>query len=131
MMEKQMSDVQAATKVGIFWMVGDRLIAAGCELQDGEPAGDWIDYPGGHADYWERWQEAGRQWLIQHDLPLEILSSEYDEHPRGRIVFDRRAGHFLLYADRRLQTANRLGQIKRAFGLGNATVKVLSDPHYR
>lgn len=126
-----MNDTPAAPKIGIFWMVGDRLIAAGCPLEEGEQAGDWIDYRGGHADYWERWQEAGRAWLARHDLPLEILSSEYDEHPRGRIVFDRRAGHFLLYADRRLQTVRRIDRIKQAFGLDDDTVRILSDPHYR
>lgn len=117
-------------QVGIFWMVAGQLVAAGCRLEDGELAGDWIDYPGGHADYWERWQEAGRAWLVRHGLPLDILSSEYDEHPRGRIVFDRRFGGFILYADRRLQKPERLNRIKQAFGLRDA-VKIMSDPHYR
>jgi hypothetical protein len=117
--------------VGIFWVVGDALVAAGCSIAEGEQAGDWIDYPGGHADYWERWQEAGAAWLTQHGLPAAILSSEYDEHPRGRIVFDRRGGCFLLYADRRLQTPATITRIRQAFGLGEQTTRVLSDPHYR
>lgn len=117
-------------KVGIFWMVGDHLVAAGCHVKEAEITEDWADYPGGHADYWDRWREAGRGWLVRHGLPLEILSSEYDEHPRGRIVFERRSHCFLLYADRRLHTVHRLSSIRKAFELGH-NVKIFRDPHYR
>ncbi len=117
--------------VGIFWMLGGALVAAGCILEEAEQAGDWIDYPGGHADYWERWQMAGSSWLTKNGLPLEILTTEYDDHPRGRIVFDQRANCFLLYADRRLQTSVTLDMIKQTFFLADYDTKVLSDLHYR
>lgn len=117
--------------VGIFWWVGDRLLASGCTLGDAEPADDWLDYPGGHAEHWDRWQAAGAAWLRRNAFPVAIMSSEYDEHPRGRIVFDRHHGKFLLYADRRLQTPDTLLEIKTVFGLACENVEVLSDEHYR
>jgi len=121
----------ATAMVGIFWWVEDRLVAAGCPLGDAEAGGEWLDYTGGHAEHWERWREAGRGWLLANELPLLILSSEYDDHPRGRIVFDRSTGRFLLYADLRLQDPDRIAAIKRTFGLDRSTVIVESDPHYR
>jgi len=75
--------------------------------------------------------EGGARLLIAMTYPLVILTSEYDEHPRGRIVFDRRADCFLLYADRRIQTKVRLDAIREAFGLSRRQVAVKGDPHYR
>jgi hypothetical protein len=117
--------------VGIFWWIGDRLLAAGCSLADAEPADDWLDYQGGHAEHWDRWREAGATWLGRNNFPIEILSSEYDEHPRGRIVYDRRSSCYLLYADIRLQNKERLHEIMTVFNLMAETVSVRSDPHYR
>jgi hypothetical protein len=117
--------------VGIFWRIGNRLLASGCALDDAEAADDWLDYPGGHAEHWDRWQSAGAGWLRRNAFPIAIMATEYDEHPRGRIVYDRRACKFLLYADRRLQSAEVLVEIKTVFGLLAEQVEVLGDPHYR
>ena len=120
-----------APKVGIFWFVGSKMVASGCGLEAAEVADDWLDYPGGHAEHWDEWRAAGSAWLKYNGMPVEILSSEYDEHPRGRIVYDRRKRRFLLYADRRLQTSGRLAEICGTFALPDGAVDVLSDPHYR
>ena len=117
--------------VGIFWFVGTRLLACGCNLDDAESADDWLDYPGGHSEYWDRWRAAGGTWLKRHGLPADIMSTEYDEHPRGRNVFNRKTCRFLLYADRRLQTDERIAEIRNAFALPAEEVEVLSDPHYQ
>jgi len=121
----------SAGQVGIFGWIGDRLLAAGCSLEDAEPADDWLDYPGGHAEHWDRWRDAGAVWLRRNDFPIEIVTSEYDDYPRGRIVYDKRRGLFLLYADRRLQTKERLLEMMSVFCLSAETVCVLSDLHYR
>ncbi|ANC88642.1 hypothetical protein [Sphingomonas sp. NIC1] len=115
--------------VGIFWMVDDVLVAAGCELEDAARYGDCLTFDGGHAEHWERWQEAGGHWLAKNGLPARILTTEYDEHPRGRIV--KEPGGFVLYADQRLQSPARITAICERFGLGRAAVLVRSDPHYR
>lgn len=38
---------------------------------------------------------------------------------------------FVLYADRRLHTPNRLAEIRKRFGLLEAPCLVCSDTHYR
>lgn len=78
-----------------------------------------------------RWQEAGGSWLRANGLPQSILTTEYDDHPRGRIVFDQNLDQFILYADRRLQTPNCLNAIKSRFNLLAARTTIRSDQHYR
>ena len=112
-------------------MIRSNLVATGCTLESGDHAADWVDYPGGHADYWERWQDAGENWLHAHNLPVDILSSEYDDHPRGRILYDLKSKRFILYADERLQNAPTIRTIKAKFGLLREAVTVRSDLHYR
>lgn len=114
--------------VGIFWMVGGDLVAAGCAVDEASPYGDCLTYDGGHAEHWERWQAAGARWLADHHLPLAILSTEYDQHPRGRIV--REPECFVIYADRRLQRPGDLSAIRARFGLDQMPVVVRSDSHY-
>lgn len=115
--------------VGIFWMVGDCLVAAGCSLREASPYGDCLTYDGGHAEHWDEWQVAGGAWLRRHHLPLTILSTEYDDHPRGRIVHA--SGTFIIYADRRLQARDALASIRTRFGLLDQSTEVQSDDHYR
>jgi hypothetical protein len=115
--------------VGIFWLVDDVLVAAGCAVEQAAQYGDCLTYDGGHADHWERWQKAGGRWLTEHGLPAAILTSEYDAHPRGRII--KEPAGFVLYADRRLQTAPRIAVIRKRFELENEVVTVRSDEHYQ
>ena len=63
--------------------------------------------------------------------PVRIVSTEYDEWPRGRIVYETMSQRFVICADRRLQAPDTIDAIKTAFGLGEATVIVKSDLHYR
>ena len=63
--------------------------------------------------------------------PKRIVSTEYDDWPRGRIVYETLARRFVIYADRRLQAPDTIDVIKAAFGLGDAEVIVKSDLHYR
>lgn len=117
------------SSVGIFWCVGETLVAVVCPLEDAVSYGDCLTYDGGHAEHWEKWQEAGAGWLRKNALPAGIATSEYDEHPRGRIV--KEPDLFVLYADRRLQTPERLAEIRQRFGLLDATCVVRGDSHYR
>lgn len=115
--------------VGIFWLVDGVLVAAGCPVEAASPYGDCLTYDGGHADHWERWQQAGARWIKDHDLPPVILMSEYDDHPRGRVV--KAAEGFVIYADRRLQNSKNIKLICGHFGLDQGKVTVKNDAHYR
>lgn len=118
-----------AASVGIFWQVEGKWVAAGCSVDEASPYGDALTYDGGHAEHWERWQEAGGRWLAEHGLPQAILTSEYEEHPRGRVV--KTPACFVIYADRRLLSSQSLAEIVALFSLESEVVKSSPDSHYR
>ena len=115
--------------VGIFWFVDGVLVSKGCPLSEAFEYGDCLTFEGGHAEAWDHWQSLGAAGLAKGELPASILTSEYDEHPRGRIV--KEPNRFVLYADRRLQTKTRIEKICARFELPRSETIVRSDPHYR
>jgi hypothetical protein len=83
--------------IGIFWLVqtlkGEtRLLAAGCPLDQAEPYGDCLTYGPGHYETWARWR---RDRTVDHALRALVRSYEYEDWPRGRIVFDRSRDLFI------------------------------------
>jgi hypothetical protein len=86
-----------APHVGIFWVVQaePRLLAAGCPLDQAEPYGDCLTYGPGHYETWAQWR---RDRTVEPGLRALVRSYEYEDWPRGRIVFDRSRDLFVLYA---------------------------------
>lgn len=120
-------------QVGIFWIVktaaGDeRLLAAGCLLADAEPYGDCLTYGPGHYDIWEQWRMAPN---VDPPLRAIVLAHEYEDWPRGRIVFDQLGERFILYADRKLMVPDRIVRIRACFRLPAEGVAVEGDLHYQ
>jgi len=117
--------------VGIFWLVDGVLVIDRSSLADAEPYGDCITHPAGHYERWEDWRALGGAKRISAGYPNCIGSTEYEQWPRGRIVFETSMRRFVLYADRRLQQPAIIAALKSAFGLSGAEVIVKSDSHYR
>ena len=122
--------------VGIFWQVPDAA-GAPCLVVDSEPLvraepyGDFLTHARGHYDVWSGWQRRGARFLKASGWPLAILTTEYENHPRGRVVLHLPTNTFWIYTDRRLQTAATIAQIKSALGLTLESCLVKSDAHYR
>lgn len=117
--------------VGIFWRVGGVLVTDRSTLAEAEAYGDCLTHATGHYELWEQWRRLGAARLAALGLPAQIASTEYDEWPRGRIVYERPSGRFVLYADSRLQAPDTIAALKTAFGLDGAEAVVESDLHYR
>jgi hypothetical protein len=117
--------------VGIFWRVSDYLVVDRSALSDAEPYGDCLTHAMGHYDRWQQWQALGEAKLTSGGLPKSILSTEYDEWPRGRVVYETASKFFIVYADRRLQKPSIVAALKAGFGIVTATVRIRSDLHYR
>ena len=117
--------------VGIFWRVGDVLVVDRSTLDEAEPYGDCITHAAGHFERWEEWQASGSARLVSKGYPAAIASTEYDEWPRGRVIYETLTRRFVIYADRRLQSREVVDALKQAFGLGAADTVVRSDSHYR
>ena len=117
--------------VGIFWRVDGFVVIDRSTLDAAEPYGDCLTHAAGHYERWLEWQLLGAPGLRALGYPGAIATTEYDEWPRGRIVYEVVLRRFVLYADRRLQKPEIIAALKGAFGLSDAEVVVRSDPHYR
>lgn len=131
LLPKPLSSALPEPAVGIFWFVNGVLVAVGVAVSRADRYGDCLTYDGGHAELWEAWSMAGPVWLRGHALPAAILSTEYDAHPRGRVIFDERQQSFMIYADRRLQRPAQIALLQERFGLKSVSTTVLGDSHYR
>ncbi len=124
----------ASPAIGIFWVLIERggppqVLEDRVSVDRGEPYGEFLTY-GGHYEYWERLSALGAPELRRRGLPAAVVWSEYEEWPRGRIVFHRPTSRFIVYADRRLRPRPILGLVLARFGLQDHDVRVLDDPHY-
>jgi hypothetical protein len=63
-----------------------RLLSAGCPLDQFEPCGDCLTYGPGHYESWAQWR---RDKTVDPALRAIVRSCEYEDWPRGRIVFNR------------------------------------------
>jgi hypothetical protein len=120
-------------EVGIFWQVWNRtypaLITDRVPVDEAEAYGDFQTH-GAHAEYWEKLASMSPRALREEGLPGVILTTEYDQWPRGRVVFNRETGRFTLYADPKLQAPSTIETITAHFHLPTDRVDVRSDAHY-
>jgi len=95
-------------RVAIFWLVKGALIFDATPIDEAERYGDCKNHPRGHIDRWKQMQMAG---LVSRDV-------EYEQFPRGRIVFSMKTGTFLLLADRCiLKKVSLVKKIMKQLGL--------------
>jgi hypothetical protein len=111
--------------------VNDIVVLERSTLDEAEPYGDYLTHPVGHHERWEEWQGLGKTGLSALGCRAIIAITEYEEWPRGSIVYEETMDFFVIYADKRLQNPETIGLVKTAFGLGNADAIVRSDDLYR
>jgi hypothetical protein len=115
--------------VGIFWAMQEpgspaTLVEHRCSLEEAEPYGTMLTCPHGHYEIWEQWRKAG--------AGPAIVASEYEEWPRGRIVYDMEKDRFILYADQKiLRDPALMASIQKRFGLPTERTDAKRDNHYR
>jgi len=121
--------------VGIFWALqppqsATILIDHRCMLHIAESYGDMLTCPHGHYDLWEEWRKnAGEIPAAARTL---VGGCEYEDWPRGRVVFDTVTRRFTCYADMKiLRRADLLAIIYDTFGLPAARTEAKWDSHYR
>ena len=119
--------------LGIFWVLqmpnGEaQLLAVGCPMDQAETYGDCLTYGPGHYETWAQWR---RGTHIDPVLRAIVRAYEYEDWPRGRIVFDRSRNLFILYADSKLLTPATIGRIETQFHLPAERTEVQSDLHYQ
>jgi hypothetical protein len=108
--------------VGIFWRFRRRLVIDATPLSSAELYGFCLTHPRGHHSHWTDLQNNGQ-------VPKDV---EYEEPPRGRVLFDKRRDRFVLLADRCiLSRRDVVRQIMTQMHLPEAQTDVDTDAHYR
>lgn len=60
-----------------------------------------------------------------------VRRHEYDDVPRGRVVYQTDERVFWIYADRTLLNLAAISEVKALFGLEGIDCILRTDPHYR
>ena len=107
-------------KVGIFWVFKGKLLAATYPLQDGEEYGDAINGLTDHVKYWPQFQK----------LHPELRQLEYQDVPRGRVLFMQPTGKFHVYMDKTLHSLKNKRALIKKFELPGPSTQFLMDAHY-
>jgi hypothetical protein len=127
--------IHSGSFVGIFWAVPEKretpvILAHRCSLKEAEPYGGMRTCPHGHHEVWEHWR-GGTKGRPDAAASL-IATSEYEEWPRGRIVYDAERDRFIIYADGQiLRRHDLLAAIHERFGLPRGCAEARPDDHYR
>ena len=121
--------------LGIFWRVpydGEfTLLLDKLPVVEAELYGACLTFPCGHAETWERWRALTGRERRRIGVPDVVMTCEYDDFPRGRIVADRKRKSFTVYADSKLHASPWLTMIIEAFGLDPLRCVLMMDGHYR
>jgi hypothetical protein len=129
----QSRDYPEDAYVGPYWLVCDdsgkvRLIAHRCSLADAEEYGDCLTCPHGHYDLWEGW----RTGSARDGLTNIVCDAEYEEWPRGRVVFNFVQRRFIVYGDRQVFEYELQNQVMEHFGIPpEGNVEFTKDGHYQ
>lgn len=131
-----MNSDQLEPSVGIFWGIsgegqGTILLADKTPIGQGEAYGECITHATGHYEFWESLSEEGASSLIQRGMPAAPAWHEYEDFPRGRVVYWPEQKRFVIYADKRLQTRSFIELVVAHFCIPTGTYVVKSDSHYR
>ncbi|OZB38341.1 MAG: hypothetical protein B7X48_13600 [Acidiphilium sp. 34-60-192] len=119
-------------KLGIFWLVPDGagfvLLSHVVALDQAEEYGDCLTCALSHYDAWESTKRG--EPLLTPLTPATkrmIAAHEYEDWPRGRIVFEQTKKCFVVYADR--QIFMHIALIDACFNLPEGT-DWRTDAHY-
>jgi hypothetical protein len=109
-------------KVGIFWLVNGRLLFDSTPVHEAENYAHFKTHPLSHIDHWSKLQDAG---IVSRDV-------EYEEWPRGRVVYDTVRGHFVLFGDVCIiRKPNLVKEIMKELHLPFSRTEKRTDDHYR
>jgi hypothetical protein len=108
--------------VGIFWAVDGKPLIDSTPLAEAEDYGDFKTHPRSHLEAWSLFQQRGI-------TPPEV---EYEESPRGRVMFNTKTRRFTFLADRCiLRDKGIVSYIMLKMNLPTKNTDQGTDAHYR
>ncbi|GBQ72071.1 hypothetical protein [Acetobacter lovaniensis] len=129
MMSDTNINISCSPKIGIFWLIIEngesRFLTDMISVEEGEEYGDSVTWSG-HYDFWEKIRTQKKTLLVSR-VPLW---SEYEEWPRGRVIFNKNHNQFVVYADRKILTDMGKKEISLVFSLPSGQTVFRRDGHY-
>ena len=108
-------------KIGIFWIYKSKIYFKSIELEKVKPIDGFIDSDFAHYEVWNEIASQNRDFYLY----------EYEEIPRGRVVYDTINNRFIVYANEEIVNSDEeKGLIISAFGLENKMISFRYDEHY-
>ena len=108
--------------VGIFWLVKQNLLIDSTLLSAAEEYDHFKIHSGNHISVWEKFQQNGT-------APREM---EYEEAPRGRVMYNTKTRRFTLLADKCILKDKRIvSKIMSEMNLPSKNTDKGTDSHYR
>jgi len=108
-------------QLGIWWLVGDRLVAFTMPFNEAEESHQMRD--ASQLEHWRVWEDQ----MIQRYPNLKGM--DYYEIPRGRVTWRRGVFQLLMSTDLSRDEAF-VSKLVERFNLSRQTCRVLTDDHY-
>ncbi|MHA3053676.1 hypothetical protein [Acinetobacter sp. ANC 4640] len=110
-------------KIGIFWFYKNQIFGVSHEFDiNSSDSLGMIDSPYNHVSYWNK---------LRNKLP-ELRNIEYEDVPRGRVIFDKNKNKLIIYLDKKLLVKSKVSEICNFFDAEYGINAILRlDPHYR
>jgi len=116
----KISDDLKLPKVGIFWFVDSAIISDTKTVTEADTYGDFKNY-GEHYKFWE---------TTVKRLLSKLRNTEYEDYPRGRVVYNYKEKKFIIYIDKKLDKDSYKKEIKNNFNITNYEQAFEFDSHY-
>lgn len=108
-------------EVGIFWFLKGDIISDPIPHTLGEDYGDFVNGRSDHCTFWRSIQR----------LSSEAAKYEYDQVPRGRVVYSKRDETFLVYGSEQfVRNERQKGMVLSEFNLPPEKTIFRADAHY-
>ena len=98
----------------LFFCVDGELLFHGCSLDEGEPYGDFLNYPHSHYKIWEK----------NYELKYYV---DFDYYPRGRVVYRKTDDTYLIYYDKCMEPF--IGTVTQKYA--GKKIEIGYDEHYQ
>ncbi len=109
-------------EVGIWWFYNGDLIKSSIPLTEGVEYGDFINGLTDHYPFLER---------VRMYYNRVLSGYEYEEIPRGRVVYNKTTETFVVYTSARLiKDKNLRSLVLRKFKLPATATQFIQDAHY-
>ena len=108
-------------KIGIFWYWNNQVIGIAHSFNITADSIGLIDSPYTHIEY----------WITLQEKYSELQNYEYEQIPRGRVIFDTNKEKSIIYLDKTLLYKSKINKVYDFFNLNPEQSVLKKDSHYQ